>query len=96
MLTSNTYYGILLIMGQPIINSANIQNIIMIDPKIVWIVLIAVLIIFSIVSTIIFYHWFTYSYKPKIIARVAMIYLIGSGIIVLTAIISAVIYTFFV
>ena len=42
---------------------------------------------------VIFYHWFTYSYKPKSVACVATIYLIGSGIFVLTGIISAVTYT---
>lgn len=83
-------------MKPSIITNADIQNIIMIDPKIVWIILIAVLIIFSIMSAMIFYHWFTYSYKPKVIASVATIYLIGSGIIILTGIISAVMYTFLI
>ena len=72
----------------------DIQHVIIIDPKIVWIVLIIVWIVFLITSAIILYHWFTYSYTPKTTSRVIKIYLIGSGLFIAAGIISAFIYTF--
>ena len=73
--------------------STEIQHIIIIDPKLVWIVLITTWIIFALFSAVIFYHWFTYSYTPKTISRTIKIYLIGAGIFIATGIISAIIYT---
>ncbi|MBU1956434.1 hypothetical protein KKF09_02110, partial [Patescibacteria group bacterium] len=60
-------------------NSDNLQNIIIINPQIVWIVFIISLIIFIIISAVIFYHWFAYNYKSKNTLRSIIIYLVGSG-----------------
>ena len=74
--------------------SANIQHIIIIDPKLVWIILLVTWIIFTLFSAVLFYHWFTYSYTPKTTSRVIKIYLLGSGVFVAGGIISALSYTF--
>ena len=73
--------------------STDIQHIIIIDPKLVWIALLITWIIFVLFSAVLFYHWFTYSYTPKTTSRVIKIYILGSGILVSGGIISAITYT---
>ncbi|MBU1730377.1 hypothetical protein KJ557_02385 [Patescibacteria group bacterium] len=74
-------------------NSDNLQNIIIINPQIVWIVFIITLIIFIIISAVIFYHWFAYNYTSKNTLRSIIIYLVGSGFFIAISIVSAIIYT---
>jgi len=73
--------------------SINMQHVV-INPKIVWIVILAVLIIFLIASAVIFYHWSTYGYNSKTTSRAIKIYLIGSGLFIATGIMGAIMYTF--
>ena len=84
----------LIIMESLLKHAGDMQYVITINPKLIWIILIIVWIIFVLTSAVIFYHWFTYSYTPKTISRAVKIYLIGSGIFIAIGIISALIYTF--
>jgi len=70
----------------------NMQHIV-INPKIVWITILVVLIIFLITSSFIFYHWSTYGYNSKTTSLAIKIYSIGSILFILTGIMGAIIYT---
>jgi uncharacterized membrane protein YqjE len=64
-----------------------------ISPTIVWVVILVALLVFTLMSIVIIYHWVTYSYSPKVTAKAVFVYAIGAGILVLTTLASAGVYT---
>jgi len=80
-------------METAFLNGNELQNLITINPQIIWIVFIITLIVFVIISAIIFYHWFAYGYKFKNTLRAIIIYLVGSGFFIIISIVSAIMYT---
>jgi len=63
------------------------------DPKILWIVFIAALIIASIFAAVLLYHWITYSYAPKQTKMAVIIFGVGAGLLIVIALASIITFT---
>lgn len=69
------------------------QRLLTIDPKIVWLFFVVIVVVFVLISTILVYHWITYSYAPKTTARAIKIYSIGSCLFILIALFGCIQYS---
>ena len=51
------------------------------NPKILWILFVVAVILYLIMSAILYYHWSTFSYALNKKKKISIIYFIGSGIL---------------
>lgn len=59
---------------------------IVLDPRILWILFILGMIVYTIISAILLYHWIAYSYAREKMRRVIILYFVTSAIFILTSI----------
>ncbi len=74
--------------------SLNLNITININPILLWIAFAIMLVILSVVSLVLVYHWKQYAFNKPVLAKAVLIYFIVSGSLSILGIISLLLYQF--
>jgi len=64
-----------------------------VPPVILWVVYAVVILIFTVVSVAITYHWKNYNVDSKMVSRIKKVYFLVSGVFLLAMLIAAISYS---
>ena len=64
-----------------------------IDPRILWLMFILAMIVYSLLSAILLYHWFAYSYARSQMKSISVVFFSVSGVFILISIGAATVFS---
>lgn len=70
------------------------ELVVAVNPLVLWLIFVVALIIFAVLTAVVFWHWTSFSYAPSMKRRAVKMYSIVSGICIASAGISAIIFHF--